>query len=312
PKDGKIFCVKIIRAKHAGFCFGVRRAYDLALQPRGNAVRTLGELIHNPEVLEELSSRGVRSVSAISRISGGTVIIRAHGISRKKLQALRYKKSKVIDASCPFVQKIHLEVAKFAERGIPVVIVGRRNHPEMRAVVEDFPEVLVVSLISDRRLRRYAGKQVAVLAQTTETPERFSAIVKELQKLKAKVAALKTICGATIERQTAAVDLAHKVDRMLVIGGKKSNNTKQLFDLVRKIVPSHWVENEKEIRKNWLRGVKKVGITAGASTPENTIRKVEDRIGKFSAKQVPFQPSPRSDVMSGGLRRTGKGHLLLR
>lgn len=210
------------------------------------------------------------------------MIIRAHGISQKRLQTLRRKKTKVIDASCPFVQKIHLEVSKFVQRGIPVVIVGRRNHPEMRAVVGDFPEVLVIGSGSDRRLRRYAGKQVAVLAQTTETPERFNAVAEELRKLKVKVVALKTICGATIERQTAAVALAQEVDLMLVVGGKKSNNTKQLFSLVRKIVPSQWVESEKELKKSWLKKAKKIGITAGASTPEDAIRRVEDGIGKFS------------------------------
>lgn len=335
--------MKIIRAKSAGFCFGVRRAYDLALRrgsgqvlrnsgqaskKRDGSVATLGELIHNPEVLEELSARGVKTLSAVSKAREGVVIIRAHGISDKKLCQLKKQKVEIVDASCPFVKKIHAEVRRFIAQKIPVLIVGRRSHPEMRAVIEDFPEVMVVSRISEKSIRKFlernpsqpvpnpparsarfplcergskwslpsfaslrrAGRGfskggssnvVGVLAQTTETEERFERVVELLKKLKAKVIARRTICGATQERQNAAVELAHRVDLMLVIGGKKSNNTRQLFTLVKKIVPSHWIENEKNIRKSWFAGVKTVGISAGASTPEKTIKKVEEKIGKF-------------------------------
>jgi small subunit ribosomal protein S1 len=270
--------LKIIRADSAGFCFGVRRAYDLASKKRNGKVSTLGELIHNPEVLEELNSQGVRAISAISRIREGVVIIRAHGISKKKLKQLKQKKVEIVDASCPFVKKIQAEVEQFVKRGIPVLILGRRSHPEMRAVIEDFPEVEVLSRVSEKQLKKFAGQKVGVLAQTTESSEKFEQLVKILKKLKVKVIPRQTICGATNERQKATVSLARKVDLMVVVGGKKSNNTKQLFALVKGVVLSHWVESEGDLQKTWFAGVKKVGISAGASTPENTISRVCEKL----------------------------------
>ena len=260
----------------------MKRAYELATKASDKNVQTLGELIHNPEVLEELKNRGVRTVPAVSKLRNGTVIIRAHGVSEKVKKKLESKKLKIIDASCPFVMTIHNEVNKFMRRGIPCVIVGRRDHPEMKAIVEDFPEVLVVSRISDFRLKSFRNKKVALLAQTTETLDKFNAIAKRLEDVGAKVIKKKTICSATSERQKAAIELAHKVDLVIVIGGKKSNNTKQLYQLTKKIRPSYWIESEGGLKSSWLRGVKKVGITAGASTPEAVIERVEKRLQEIN------------------------------
>lgn len=268
--------MQIIRADHAGFCFGVRRAVELARSTTQNfaKVATFGELIHNPEVLEELNSRGVRAISAISKIREGVVVVRAHGISQKKLAALRKKKIKIVDASCPFVQKIHAEVARFSAQKIPVVILGRRGHPEMRAVVEDFPAVEVFQKISLKSLQKFAGQKIGVLAQTTENPENFAQLIAALEKIGAQIIARETICGATLERQNSARLLAEKVDAVIVVGGRKSNNTKKLFELVAKIHPAFWIENETEIRPDDFMKFKKVGVTAGASTPEATIARV--------------------------------------
>ncbi len=283
--------MQIIRADHAGFCFGVRRAVELARSASRDfqKVTTLGELIHNPEILEELNSRGVRAISAISKIREGVVVVRAHGISQKKLAVLRKKKIKIVDASCPFVQKIHREVSLFAAQKIPVVILGRRGHPEMRAVVEDFPAVEVVQKISPKSLQKFAGQKIGVLAQTTENPENFAQLIAALEKLvpakagnHSKIIARETICGATLERQNSARLLAEKVDAVVVVGGRKSNNTKKLFELVAKIHPAFWIENETEIRPGDFTKFKKVGVTAGASTPESTIRKVEEKLLKIS------------------------------
>ncbi|MBU1089792.1 4-hydroxy-3-methylbut-2-enyl diphosphate reductase [Patescibacteria group bacterium] len=270
--------MEIIRANSAGFCFGVRRAYELARSSRGNKIQTLGELIHNPEVLEELSSRGVRAVSAISKIRTGVVIVRAHGISEKKMRELKKKKIEIVDASCPFVKKIHAEVKKFATKKIPILIIGKRRHPEMRAVIEDFPEVEVIQKISEKRLQKFAGQKVALLSQTTERVEKFERSLKILKKIKAKVFAKNTICNATHERQAAATSLAKKVDIMIVVGGRKSNNTRQLFEIIRKIRPTFWIENENEIQKKWFADIQTVGVTAGASTPEKTIARVCEKL----------------------------------
>lgn len=268
--------MKIIRADHAGFCFGVRRAVELARSTSRDSskVATLGELIHNPEVLEELNSRGVRVISAISKIKNGVVVVRAHGISQKKLALLMKKRIKIVDASCPFVQKIHAEVSKFVAQKIPILILGRRGHPEMRAVVEDFPRVEIIQKISPKNLQKFANKKVGVLAQTTENSANFEKLIFELKKIGTKIIAKNTICGATFERQNSTEILAKKVDAVVVVGGRKSNNTKKLFELARKIRPTFWIENESEIRKKDFTKFKKVGVTAGASTPEKTIKRV--------------------------------------
>ncbi|MCF7845841.1 MAG: 4-hydroxy-3-methylbut-2-enyl diphosphate reductase [Candidatus Peribacteraceae bacterium] len=268
--------MQVIRADHAGFCFGVQRAVELARSATKDSdrVATLGELIHNPEILEELNARGVRTIAAISKIHDGVIVIRAHGISQKKLTAIKKKKIKIIDASCPFVKKIHAEVAKLSVQKIPVVILGRRGHPEMRAVVEDFPGVEVVQKIALKRLQKFAGQQIGVLAQTTESPENFEKLLTALDQVGAKIISQNTICGATLDRQKAASKLARKVDAVVVVGGKKSNNTKKLFELANKIKPTFWIENESEIQKKDFVKFNKVGVTAGASTPEKTIERV--------------------------------------
>jgi len=270
--------VQIIRANHAGFCFGVERAYELARNARDKKIYMIGELIHNPEVLTELKNKGIKIISSSTKISEGTVIVRAHGISNKKMREFKKKNLKIIDASCPFVKRIHTEVARFVKKKIPIVIVGRRNHPEMRAVIEDFPEILVVTNSSDPRLKKIQDSKVSVLAQTTESAEKFIAVVQKLKTLKTQVFAIATICNATKERQSAAIALAQKADLMLVIGGRKSNNTRQLWQLTKKITPSFWIENENEICSKWFAKIKKVGITAGASTPEKMIRRVVAKI----------------------------------
>lgn len=268
--------MKVIRADHAGFCFGVQRAVALARSASANSqkVSTLGELIHNPEILEELNARGVRAISAISKIHDGVVVVRAHGISQKKLAALKKKQIRIVDASCPFVKKIHAEVSKLVKQKIPVVILGRRGHPEMRAVVEDFPNVTVIQKISQKNLQKFADKKIGVLAQTTESPENFVKLISILKQIGANIITQNTICGATLERQTAAAELARKVEVVVVVGGKKSNNTKQLFELVAKIRPAFWIEHEREIREQDFARFKKVGVTAGASTPAETIERI--------------------------------------
>jgi 4-hydroxy-3-methylbut-2-enyl diphosphate reductase len=266
--------VKILKAKSAGFCFGVKRAYELAREAQGENVQTLGELIHNPEVLEELQTKGIKAVSAISELEDGVVIIRAHGISNRKRAELEKKNLCIVDASCPFVKRIHSEVERFTAAGIPVIIVGINNHPEMQAVVEDFPQAIVVNDASDSRLQNFSQQKVALLSQTTETEENFQAVAEKLREFHATVETVKTICNATTERQNAAVELAREVEVMLVIGGKNSNNTRKLFQLVSEITRSYWIENSTELQPEWFTGIEKVGITAGASTPEVAIEKV--------------------------------------
>jgi (E)-4-hydroxy-3-methyl-but-2-enyl pyrophosphate reductase len=278
--------VKIIRADSAGFCFGVKRAYELALQAvskqKNIKVATLGELIHNPEVLEELHNRGIKTVKAISKIRDGIVIIRAHGISQKKMKELKKKNIKIVDASCPFVKKIHMEVANFIKQDLPVVILGKRQHPELLAILEDFPNVEVVEKITKQFCKKFSSKKIGLLAQTTETSERFLKLKNLLTDIGADVVAKNTICNATRKRQNDAISLAKKVDIMIVVGGKKSNNTKQLFELVSKTTKSFWVENVDDLQKFYFDGIKSIGICAGASTPEAVIKEIIKHIEEIA------------------------------
>ncbi len=270
--------MQILRAKVAGFCFGVQRAVELAKKARGKSVQTLGELIHNPEVLEDLKNRGVRVVSAVSKLKNGTVVIRAHGVSDKVRAELKKKQVKIVDASCPFVQRLHAAAASFAIKDIPIIILGRADHPEMRAVVEDFPTALVLVKPNLRKLHKFANQKVGVLAQTTETAANFELLKTKLKQLGARIQPVQTICNATSERQAAAIKLAKQVDLMLVIGGKQSNNTKQLWQLSKQVVPSRWIETERDLKTGWFKNIKTVGITAGASTPESTIGRVVEKL----------------------------------
>ena len=151
----------------------------------------------------------------------------------------------------------------------------------MRAIVEDFPAVEIVQKISPQKLEKFRGKKVGVLAQTTENPADFAKLISALEKIGAKILPKNTICGATLERQKAAKILAEKVDAVVVVGGKKSNNTKKLFELAAKIRPAFWIETAAEISEKDFAKFQKIGVTAGASTPESTIRKVEKRLRNF-------------------------------
>lgn len=273
--------MKIIRADVSGFCFGVERAYRLTKRARGRQVAVVGELIHNPGVIAELTSRGVRQVSVPEEITGGTAIVRAHGTSNLQKARIAQHAAKVIDASCPFVIRLHTAAAQFVQQGLPVVIVGRRDHPEMVGVVEDFPAVIVTTNPRDRVLKQLAGREVGVLVQTTETVERLADIVAVLKKIKATPKIVNTICNATTDRQKAAITLAEQVDLVIVIGGRNSNNTKNLWQLTKKITKSHWIESAEELQQKWFRNIATVGVTAGASTPETMIKEVIQKLKKM-------------------------------
>lgn len=268
--------MEILFARHAGFCFGVERAVELARAASGAPIRTLGPLIHNPAVLAELAERGITPVGGVAELTDGTVVIRAHGVSDKIRSELAERGLKVVDASCPFVHRLHAATKKVRQSGRAAVIVGRRDHPEMLAVVEDFPEVVVVDSPAAPELKLLAGQAVGLLAQTTERAEKLTAVASGLRALGCAVEVVNTICSATTDRQTAAVELARQVEVMLVFGGRESNNTKKLYELCCEITRSYWLEDERELKPEWFTGVQKVGLTAGASTPDSTLKKAAE------------------------------------
>jgi len=273
-----------MRAKVAGFCFGVERAYELVQKARETAqpnIQIVGELIHNPQVVAELAEVGVRTVGSADELTPGTAIVRAHGTSDLQRAAIQKKAGDMIDASCPFVTRLHAAAGKFAEEGLPVVIVGRADHPEMVGVVQDFTEVIVTTDTAAPELTTLTGKKVGLLVQTTETTASLAAMRDRLTELGCEIAEINTICSATTDRQAAVRELAPQVDVMIVIGGKNSNNTKNLHELASEDCQSYWIETEDELQKEWFADVETVGVTAGASTPESRIEAVIARLDRL-------------------------------
>ena len=273
--------MEIKLAKSYGFCFGVKRAIKIA-EESPNSV-TFGPLIHNKNEIERLKERfNVGLVEDIDEIEeGGRVVIRTHGIPKDKLEILKQKQVEVIDATCPFVTKPQEIVARMSEEGYSVVIFGDKNHPEIKGVMSYAKDPIVVLSVEELEGKPLKEK-VATVAQTTRKFEEYQKIVNYLMERKKEVRVFNTICNATFENQDAAKELSKEADVMIVIGGKNSSNTKQLFNICKEnCKDSYLVENASELQKEWFEGKKVCGITAGASTPNWIIEEVIENIKKL-------------------------------
>jgi 4-hydroxy-3-methylbut-2-enyl diphosphate reductase len=280
--------MKLFVAKSAGFCFGVKRAMDMALEAarkRPVDLYTLGPLIHNPQAVKFLEGLGVKVESRVENIPKGTVIFRSHGVSLKDLKKARAKRLRIIDATCPIVKKAQFFAKFLYRRGYTVLIVGDPHHPEVEAIQSDIKDgVEVIENIAG--IKRLGPKEkLGVIAQTTQSFNLFKEIVTvSLEKAK-EVRVFNTICHATTIRQKEAVEIARKVDCMIVIGGYNSGNTQRLAAICREIQPhTYHIETFKELRPKWLVGRERIGITAGASTPLWTIKEVEEGIKAFKRR----------------------------
>ncbi len=283
--------VEILVAEHAGFCFGVKRAISLAerASKNGDIVYTIGPLIHNPQEVQRLSSMGVVVLTSEENLkSGDTVIIRSHGIPPQKERELVSKGLKVVDATCPYVKAVHEAVVRLVNEGYFVVLVGEKNHPEVIGTLgylqEGGGEGTVVE--SGEDLRGILGREkVGIVAQTTQNEQFFKEVVGEIALWAKEVKVINTICNATSERQEDVYKLAPEVDMMVVVGGKSSGNTRRLYEISKSLNPnSYHVETERELQREWFEGVKRVGITAGASTPDWIIQRVYDRIKELCSQ----------------------------
>jgi 4-hydroxy-3-methylbut-2-enyl diphosphate reductase len=276
--------MKIELASSYGFCYGVKRAIDIAEKHQNSL--TYGPLIHNRDEINRLKegfniglAEGLADVN-----SDDTVVIRTHGIPKDELKALKEQENKVIDATCPYVTKPQQIVAKMSAEGYSVVIFGDENHPEIKGVFsyaegEDAFIVLDESDLDELSLRN----KVAVVAQTTRKPEDFLKIVNNLILKHKEVRVFNTICNATFENQDAAAELAQYADVMIVIGGKHSSNTKQLHSITtRGCKNSYLIENESELKKEWFKDKRLCGISAGASTPDWIVQNVVNRIQEIA------------------------------
>ncbi len=274
--------MKLVVAKSAGFCFGVRRAMDMALeaaQKHPRQLYTLGPLIHNPQAVTALERMGVGLRERIEAIPRGTVIFRSHGVCLKDLRKAKQKKLHIIDATCPIVKRAQL-YAKFLHRhGYTVLLVGDAHHPEVEAIrsyIDDQVEV-VGDVMAIRSLGPW--DKLGVIAQTTQSFPLLKEVVAACLEKAKEVRAFNTICQATTIRQKEAVEIAKGVDCMVVVGGRNSGNTQRLASICKEIQPqTYHIEEAHELNPRWFVKRKKVGLTAGASTPFWIIREVEERI----------------------------------
>ena len=277
---------EVTTAKSAGFCFGVKRAVDMVYDEakKGERVYTLGPIIHNQQVVEDLEKKGVKVINSVNDINNGydaTVIIRSHGVPEKVIKALREKNVNIVDATCPFVLKIHKIVKEASQSGKTIVIIGSDNHPEVEGIKGwCVNEPVVLESVEEAENYTVDGaKKLCVVSQTTFNYKKFKDIVDILSKKSYDIDVMNTICNATEERQTEAGTIARQSDAMLVIGGKHSSNTQKLYEICRKECENtYFIQTLDDLDLKQLQSFRSVGITAGASTPNTIIKEVQSYV----------------------------------
>jgi len=269
-------------AAGSGVCFGVRRALEIAEKAlaEGQPVYCLGPLIHNPQEMARLAKKGFHVIGSLDEAAdGGTLLIRSHGLQPDVVAEARQRGLRIIDATCPLVHRAQTLAAELQRAGYRVVVAGDQAHPEVRAIQGHAPAAVVVSDLEAVRRLELSGR-VALVSQTTFSPQEFRRMAAELvMRDLQEVRVINTICAATVDRQRAAAELAGRVDVMFVIGGRNSANTNRLSELcAARGVTTHHVEQADEVLPEHLAGRRRVGIVAGASTPQWIIEKVSERI----------------------------------
>lgn len=281
--------MEIILAKQAGFCFGVRRATQMAFEAadRGVATYTLGPIIHSPQVVQRLESMGVKVLDDIHDMESGTIIIRSHGVTSGELEEAVRRELDVVDATCPFVKKAQEHVKSLAMEGYDVVVVGDADHPEVQGIVSYARgNVYIVGSGEEAAGLPRMGK-VGVVAQTTQSFENLKNVVFQCLLKGTEIRVFHTICDATAVRQEEAKELARQVDCMIVIGGYNSANTRRLAQVCTELQPkTYHIETAGQVDPAWFAGVSRVGVTAGASTPKWLIDEVIDRIARIDADKT--------------------------
>jgi 4-hydroxy-3-methylbut-2-enyl diphosphate reductase len=276
---------EILVAKSAGFCFGVKRATQMAFEASAQhrTISSLGPVIHSPQVVEKLAEKGVVVADSVEGIASGAVVIRSHGVTAGELQAIQARGLTVVDATCPFVKKAQQYAARLAKEGYLVVVVGEAEHPEVQGIVSyaagDKVQV-VANAVEAAALPRMS--RVGIVAQTTQSFDNLRRIAAICLEKCQELHVFNTICDATTVRQNETREIAGQVDVMLVIGGFNSANTTRLAQICRELQPrTHHLETAGEIDPGWFAGAARVGITAGASTPRWLIDEVVNRVAEL-------------------------------
>jgi len=275
--------VKITIAKNAGFCFGVKRAIDIALESakQEKPVYMLGDIVHNENVVKTIEDAGIKKTKTIPKENKSNLLIRAHGSAQKTLDTARKSRLNVIDATCPMVKEIHKIVIDMDKKGYKILVIGDHKHDEVQGIIGQIPRKAIVLENAEDIKAKITRKlpKAAVVVQSTQNLEKA---LKMQNILKDRVEDLKffnTICAPTRMKQEEIKSLAQENDRVIVIGSKTSANTKRLYEIAKSINPrSYWVNSTADIQSEWLRKAKSIGITAGASTPDKTIEEIKDYI----------------------------------
>ena len=268
--------MEVILADYLGFCYGVKRAIKIARENASVDGRacTLGPIIHNPQMVERLRREGVGTVDSLDELQDGTVIIRSHGVGPEIYEQANRMSLNLVDATCPHVRKAQLSAKSLVDEGYQVIIVGEKEHPEVKSIFEWSSHKALIIETEEEAEAFVPCARLGIVSQTTFSGSRFRQIVMKLLDKSREIKILRTICTATDQRQAAAIDLAGKVDLMLVIGGKNSANTSRLAQLCAQKCRTYHIETVAELQEQWFDKMGKIGITAGASTPDWIIKEV--------------------------------------
>jgi 4-hydroxy-3-methylbut-2-enyl diphosphate reductase len=271
--------MKINVAKSAGFCFGVKRALNIALETAKSCgeVYMLGDIVHNEEVVRRIEQKGIRKITRLAKGKGKILLIRAHGASRETIEKAKELGFRIIDATCPMVKEIHKIAHSMEKKGYKIIIIGDREHDEVhgiigqlqdKATVIDSPEKITIKTMRGM-------KKAAVVVQSTQNIDKVMKILGALRLYIRDLEFFNTICRPTQIKQSDIKKMPKVNEVMIVIGSKNSANTKRLYEIAKSLNPkSYWINNAQEIKRSWLSGALNVGVTAGASTPDSTTKKV--------------------------------------
>ena len=284
--------VKIKKASSIGFCMGVRRAIDIIsdVAEKQGGVETLGALVHNQQVLGKLASRGVKIVDDIDDVKGRTLVISAHGVGPKVTEEIKLRGLTVTDTTCPFVKRAQVAAKKLSDAGFYTVVFGDVNHPEVKGIL-GWADGRGMATLDARDLEKLADvpKKLGILSQTTQIPAAFSEFVKDVLDLAlvkdAEIRIIDTLCHDIRRRQADTLKMARGSDVVFVIGGRNSANTQHLFELCSTVADTHQIETAKDIKPAWLKGKTKIGVTAGASTDDETIDEVMAKLERLTGEK---------------------------
>lgn len=277
----------------AGFCFGVKRAIRIAYETREISrkenpplsVYTYGPLVHNPMVIEKLNSHGILSLDSLNGVPKGYLIVRSHGIPPELRKRARQLGFKIVDATCPLVKKIHKVVESLKKKGYNVVVIGHSNHPEVVGIVGHAGKNCIVVEDADDVEKIQLRKKVGVVVQTTALLAKFREITARLIERCFECRIYNTICFETLKRQKETRELAGRVDVMIVAGGKNSSNTKRLADICMEAgTRTYLIEVADDLEVEWFRNISRVGVTAGASTPDEILENISERLHTIGEK----------------------------